>query len=59
MSFITEWLSELKFFDSGHSLAQVGMALFWFGSGIMSAFCLCAWSTIIRAARGAAGATSI
>lgn len=56
---IQNWLSELKFFDAGHTLPQVSMALFWFGSGVFGAFALCAWSTIIRAARGAAGDTSI
>jgi hypothetical protein len=58
-SAISTFLDGVKFFDPGHTLAQVSMALFWMGGGAGAALSLCAFSTIIRATKGAAGDTSI
>lgn len=56
---VQTFLSEAKFFDSGHTLEQVSVALFWFGGGIFTAFVLCAFSMVHRATRGASGDTSL
>ena len=56
---IHTFVSGVKFFDPGHTLAQVSMALFWFGGGAGLAFAVSAWSMIIRATKGAGGDTSL
>jgi len=55
----TDWLNSLQGLNAETDLTMLTAELLWFGGGTFAAFLFCGVCTIIRASKGAYGATDI